>query len=136
MSDPEAHFFDDSTLKQMLRKMVQEKGQPIEFSERWNGEPEVSSYGWMDYDAFHHIRGFGEDEKGCSWIIEEEATVTEVTYSLFDGTDCDNINEVGINVAPARCACGKYRDMHLRYADSLGSILRYLLSNDGGGISI
>lgn len=136
MSAPEAHFFDDATLKQLLRKMVQEKGQPVEFHEQWNGEWEVSSYGWVDYDAYHHVKGFGEDEPGCAWTIEEEATLTEVTYSLFDGTDCENINEVGINVGPAHCACGKYRDMQLRYADSLGSILRYLLSNDGRGISI
>lgn len=136
MSVPEAHLFDDGKLKQMLRKMVQENGQPVEFQERWNGELEVSSFGWVHYDAYHHIKGFGEDESGCLWIIEDEATWTEVTYSLFDGTDCENINEVGINVGPARCACGKYRDVQLRYADSLGSILRYLLSNDGRGISI
>lgn len=135
-SVPEAHFFNDAALKQLLRKLVEEKGQPIEFQgETWDGKPDVSSFGWVDYDAHHHVKGF-VDEPGCSWSIASEATLTEVTYSLFEGSDCENRNEIGINVSPVNCACGKYRDMHLRYADSLGSVLRYLLSNDGRGISI
>lgn len=137
MTAEAAHFFDDTTLKRLLRKLVQEQGQPIRFDEEdWEGNPTVSSFGWIDYDAYHHIKGFGDDEDGCSWIIEDEAMLTEVTYSLYDGSDCDNRDEVGVNVGPARCGCGKYRDVQLRYADSLGSVLRYLLSNDGHGISI
>jgi hypothetical protein len=126
----------DRTFQQLLRKMVRERGQPVAFTEEdYEGNPTVSVNGWIDYDAYHHVRGIG-DELGCSWFIEEDALLTEETYYMAGDTDNDGTHEAGINITPVRCACGKYQDMHLRYADSLGSILRYLLSNDGGGISI
>jgi hypothetical protein len=135
VSETPVQFFDDRNFKQLLRKMVQERGQAVGFEENWKGELEVSAYGWMDTDAFHHIRGW-DGEKPCSWIIEDEAVLTEESYYAAGDTETDGTYEPGINIYPARCACGKYQDRHLRYADSLGSILRYLLSNDGGGISI
>jgi hypothetical protein len=135
VSETPVQFLDDRNFRQLLRKMVQERGQAVAFEENWKGELEVSAYGWMDTDVFHHIRGMGE-ERGCSWVIEDEAVLTEESYFVAGDTDTDGTYEAGINIHPARCACGKYRDMHLRYADSLGNILRYLLSNDGGGISI
>lgn len=136
MNTPAAHFFDDRSFQQLLRKMVRERGQPVAFTEEdFEGNPTVSALGWIDFDAHHHIKAFG-GETGCSWVIDEHALLTEETYFMAGDTDSDGTHEAGINIHPARCACGKYRDMHLRYADSLGSILRYLLSNDGGGISI
>lgn len=137
MTAEAAHFFDDTNLKRLLRKLVQEKGRAVQFDgEDFQGRPTVSSWGWMHYEAFHHIEGIGEDGNGCSWIIEDDARLIEETYTQVNDSECEGLDEVGINLSPARCACGKYRDMHLRYAESLGEVISYLLNNDGRGISI
>lgn len=97
MSETPVQFFDDRNFKQLLRKMVQERGQAVRFEENWKGELEVSAYGWMDTDAFHHIKGMGE-EPGCSWIIADEAVLTEEAYYAAGDTETDGTYEAGINI--------------------------------------
>lgn len=136
MSAPEAHFFHDPNLKRLLRQLVQEEGTPVQFDGKdRSGRLTVSSWGWVHHDAHRHVKGWG-GEPGCSWVIAEKASVIEESYIQVNDSECEGIDEVGINVTPVQCACGEYQDMHLRYADSLGSVIRYLLSNDGRGISI
>ena len=109
--------------KAALRDLMRRKGRPI----RRRSEPQwpefhVSTYGWLDYAALVHA-GY----EGCGWLVEPGAVLVEQAYSQFTDTDHDNESEVGINVGPVRCTCGKYTDVTLRYVGSLGEILRDLL---------
>jgi hypothetical protein len=120
-----------------LREFMQEKGRAVAFDqrelERWPEHPDmwVSPYAWMDFGAGYHILGTqygGKKPEGpCSWIVPEGAVLTEQTYSQFAGTDAGNAQEVGINVAGCRCACGEYTDMTLRFTGSLTEVLHSLL---------
>lgn len=122
--------FEDE-LRERLRSFMIEHGEPVEFDEHdsyhYPGEKDVSLYGWRHIDAFEHVRG-----GGCRWVIAPEAHLVERSYAQFADTVSDNDDEVGVNVAPASCVCGKYQQMHLRYVGSLGSVLRYVLSDQNG----
>lgn len=98
-----------------------------------NVEWRVSTYGWVDADAlFHALSTDHAGGKGCSWIVPEGVTLTEESYSQFEGTDADNSYKTGVNVSGAECACGQYRDVTLRYeAGTLGEILKDLFAADG-----
>lgn len=127
----------EAEYKAKLRDFMERKGRKVEFNERerklhpdWP-EYHVSTYGWSDYEADLHIHArewratsHGDD---CKWIVPEGAELVEQTYSQFDGTDADNLQEVGINVSPCHCACGKYSDVTLRFAGSLTEVLHDLL---------
>jgi hypothetical protein len=119
----------EAEYKAKLRKFMEDKGAKVEINEDAEYEwDEVSPYGWSDYDAVDHTRpaqGRWPGD-GCHWVVPEGATLTERTYSMFDGTFTDNKDEVGINVHPAHCACGKYTDVTLRYVGSLGDVIREL----------
>lgn len=133
--DGAASLFDDKQLKQLIRNLVEAKGAPVDFRETSRkGEPEPSYYGWKDYTAHKHVHPY--QEEGCRWIIDEQALLIEKTYGQFCGSDVSGIDEVGINIAPVDCACGAYRGITLRYTASLGEVLKYVLDNDGRGISI
>lgn len=133
--DGAASLFDETHLKQLIRTLVEERGAPVRFTGTdWQGNPEPSYYGWEDHEAQRHVHPY--EEPGCAWVIADQAVLIEKTYGVFDGTDHSGLDEVGINISPVRCACGKYDDMTLRYAASLGEVLKYVLDNDGRGISI
>src|SRR5688572_4395275 len=111
--------FDDQ-LKAGMRRLVAEKGKPVEFHENY-GYRSVSTYGWVDSNASEHVRpgSWNKKEKGCEWVIPEGIAVKEETYSMFDGTFTGNKDEVGINAEGVSCKCGKYKDVTLRVVCSL-----------------
>lgn len=110
--------------KAALRMFLAEKGQPVQFVEGWGGEPEVSTYGWVDYDKMMHARV-------CGWVIPEGAILTEQTYSQFGDTNAGNHDEVGLNVTGASCKCGEYTDVTLRYQGSFEEVLWSILGGVG-----
>ena len=107
-----------------LRNIAACKGRPVKFIDPDNEFPEfrVSTYGWCDWDAMEHIR-----EDGCAWVVDDGATVEELTYSEFQDTFSGNNDTVGVNVTPARCACGKYAGITLRVEGSFGQMLKDVL---------
>lgn len=122
----------NAELKAKMRKLVADKGDPVEFSSdsystTYNGG--VSSYGWKHHEAIAHCRQWGDK---CHWVIPASATLEERTYSLFQDTFTDNKDEVGINVYPCHCRCGKYTDITLRYVASLGETIRELTADHDG----
>lgn len=110
--------------REVLRAFVEGKGRPVRFTDPGNEYPmfRVSTYGWVDYEAMEHIR-----EDKCSWTVEQGAAVEEQTYSEFQDTFSDNRDTVGTNVAPAHCACGRYRGVTLRVECTLGEMLKEVL---------
>jgi hypothetical protein len=120
--------------KERLRELLRTKGHAVVFSER--DFEEVSPYGWTYFRADHHCTpkisslGLNRNAGDCQWVIPEGAKVVERTYSMFAGTFTDNDSEVGINVSPVHCQCGKYKDMTLRYTASLGETIRALTMDD------
>lgn len=107
-----------------MRKYIAENGRPGQVQRRWL-EPRVSAFGWEDNEAIKHIR-----KDKCSWIVPEGAAVEEFVYSEFDGTDCDNRMEIGINTDSVDCACGKYMDITLRVNGSLSDAIKYVCNYD------
>lgn len=105
--------------KPKVRRFMTEKGIPVLFDERFGDrEPEV--YGWRDGEAYDHGRE-------CGWVVPEGATLTEETYSQFTDTFSDNRDEVGVNVEPCHCTCGKYTDVTLRWDGTVDEMLTAIL---------
>lgn len=120
----------DEHVRRLIRHLVQEQGTPVAFKdEGHSSRPTVSEYCWRDIDATEHVR-----EGDCTWTIEESAQLHEEIYSVFEGTFVDNRDEIGVNAAPARCTCGAYTEMTLRYLGSLGDVLRFILGVENGRI--
>lgn len=141
-------------LRERLRDLVARKGVPVEINEAfdpkdpWNFESEVSVYGWTDYKAQLHAppaawasgrsRSLSRSPRRntymeigtCNWVVPEGVVLRERSYSQFDGTGCDNEDEVGINVYGCHCECGQYTDMVLRYTASLADTIRELTAPD------
>ena len=115
--------------KAAMRSFMEKHGMKVVVEERfydWAEDDDVSPYGWGDHEAYSHVRP-AEGKypgEGCHWIVPEGAKLYERTYSQFAGTFVDNENEVGINVAGCRCACGKYTDVILRYTGTLAEVMR------------
>ena len=110
--------------KKKMRAFMAEKGQKIAIEPKryeWEQDDEVSTYGWVDYDAQRHVR-----EQGCSWVVPAGARLYERTYSQFTDTFNDNEDQVGINVTGCRCACGEYEDVILRYSGGLADVMRFI----------
>lgn len=122
----------EAEFRAKLRKFMEDKGEPVRFEPKryeWQEDDEVSTYGWHDYEATLHCRPVDpkySDTDGCHWIVPEGAVAYERGYSQFTDTFHDNEDEVGINVRPAHCACGKYTDVTLRYVGSLAEVIREL----------
>lgn len=116
-----------SEMKQGMRRLIAEKGQKANFTTNYRGEPELSMYGWTDYDAVEHCASYGDD---CTWVVPEGVTVVEETISTFCGTFADNQDEVGVNAAGCHCACGRYKDVTLRVTCSLGEAIQSLIGYD------
>jgi hypothetical protein len=116
-----------------LRALLETHAKPVEFlpKQRWRNPevPEVSTYNeWFDYEATLHASPTTVMHGGgCGWVIEPGAEVTEDTYTEWGGTFGQDNHVLGINVTPARCRCGRYTDMTLRYEKSLSQTLRLLL---------
>jgi len=127
----EAMALKDERIRDRLREVVQKKGRPIRFEDeesyRYPGEQDVSIYGWVDHDAEEHM-----ENGDCIWSIGPTARLVERTYTEFGDTMNGNDDVIGINVSPAHCTCGEYRNMHLRYTESFGTILRDMLNVDNG----
>lgn len=107
-----------------VRAFIAAHGQKVEIAEKrfdWQDDDDVSTYGWIDHEAAGHIH------EGCRWIVAEGASLYERTYSQFDGTDADNINEVGVNVRGCECACGMYQKVILRWTGSVTEMLHSIL---------
>lgn len=134
--------------KAALRAFMVKKGRPVRFDERY-GVKEPDVYGWTDLAAedhiFTHERRDADNRHGyeyvrvqhCQWVVPEGSVLVEETYSQFAGTGCGNDNEVGINVSPCHCACGKHTDITLRFSGSLGEVLRELFGlSDRKGITL
>lgn len=134
--------------KAALRDFMERKGRPVHFTEGYNGGKDVSPYGWPDDAAENHIFSYDRVDDGskygkhvkvfhCGWIVPEGAVLTEETYSQFLDTFSGNEEEVGINVEGCHCKCGKYQDVTLRFAGSLGDVLRGLFNTeDKPGITL
>lgn len=114
----------EKQIKEGMRQYLERSGQKVDWEEHsWGRSANV--YGWWDHTAYYHIR----DDK-CRWIVPEGTVLKEETFSLFEGTDCDNRMEVGLNADGCRCACGKYADVTLRITASLGEAIRGVLGYD------
>lgn len=121
----------ETEFRAKLRKFMEDEGEPVLFVPKhyeWQEDDQVSTYGWHDWDAVWHCKpGRSHPESaGCHWIVPEGAVAYEREYSQFTDTFHDNEDEVGINVRPAHCACGKYTDVTLRYVGSLAEVIREL----------
>jgi hypothetical protein len=105
--------------KAKLRDFMARKGTPAEINHeaKYDGD-RVSVYGWISPE-YRHIY----DDK-CSWVVPEGARLEEHTYSQFTDTFHSAEYEVGIEVYPVHCACGKQQNVTLRYAGSLGDVVR------------
>jgi hypothetical protein len=119
----------EAEYKAKLREFMESKGRPVEFEplRSYETTPRPSIYGWSDYTAGNHIHPWEKDKQGCSWVVPEGAELVEETYSQFQDTDADNLQEVGINVSPCHCACGEYTDVTLRFTGSLTEVLHSIL---------
>ncbi len=123
-------------VKAGIRKLLADKGRMVQFEEGWGGEPTVSTYGWHDTDSYDHI--IGRDYSGsrvkktkpCEWVIPEGTIVQEESYSQFCGTFTNNRDEVGLNAAGVSCKCGKYKDVTIRVAMSLGEAIKAIVGYD------
>jgi hypothetical protein len=109
--------------REKIREYLQEHGCPMEFD---SSRPysQVSPYGYTDFEAWHHADSCG------GWVIPPGSTVEEVTYSMFTNTFSPNEQEVGLNVTPARCACGEYTNTTLRWKGSMTELLHAILGID------
>lgn len=98
---------------------------PNRFSQhRLPDEPEdarASTFGWRTHDRQHGGEGGGE----CGLVIPAGATVTERTYSVFEGTFVDNEDEVGLNVHPVSCNCGTVTDGYARWVGSMAELVEH-----------
>jgi hypothetical protein len=114
--------------KMKVRVFMAEHGEPVAVEEKryeWEQDDEVSTYGWVDYDAKRHCKPVEKwDGDGCQWVVPQGARLYERTYSMFMDTFSDNKDQVGINVTGCRCVCGKYTDTILRYEGGLADIMR------------
>lgn len=82
-----------------------------------NGRPRVeddSIYGWLDGDAYKHLK-----VEGCSII--EVTSVTEDEWSEFADTFSDNAEISGLT-GDAKCACGQWAGK-LRAEMDLGELI-------------
>lgn len=102
----------------------------------WRDDMAVSVYGWVDDQARDHVKPWDKDATPCRWIVPEGAQLTEVAYSEFVDTFTSNRYEVGVNVYPAHCNCGKFERVVLRWDGSLKEILHSILGLDGGTVSL
>lgn len=118
--------------KATIRDFITRKGEPIEFRrEYWMDEDDplsVSEYGWRDIRASYHCLPNYKWNKdgGCHWVVPEGTFLYEETYSMFDGTGCDNRMEEGVNIRGCHCACGKYRDITLRWTGTLADLINHI----------
>lgn len=122
----------DAEIKARMRDWLAEHGTKVKFDDRY-GYKSVDTFGWEDQGAFSHIHGdkYNEAAGGpCYWVIPEGTVIKEESYSQFNGTDQDNSYEVGINAEHIDCACGKYKDVTVRIASSLGDAIQALLGYD------
>lgn len=115
--------------KAAMRAFMERKGEKIRVESlgySWEEPDEVSVYGWSDWEARRHTYPAGDPWKGdgCHWVVPEGARLYERTYNQFQDTFTDNKDEVGINVAGCRCACGKYQDVILRYTGTLAEVMQ------------
>lgn len=115
--------------KAAMRAFVEKHGKKVLVVDKdydWQDDDETNVYGWQDFDSYEHVRPATEKWRGdgCHWVVPEGARLYERTYNQFAGTFVDNENEVGINVAGCRCACGKYTDVILRYTGTLAEVMR------------
>lgn len=130
---PAMTWTDDYKVK--VREFIEAKGQKVQVEEKrysWQDDDDVSTYGWTDYEAQQHIIGNNphlppEQNDHCRWVVPEGAVMYERTYSQFQDTDADNLNEHGVNVKGAHCACGKYTDVILRWTGSVTEMLHSIL---------
>ena len=116
-----------------LRTLLETHAKPVQFTDkaRWRNPniPEISAYNdWVAYEAYMHAVHPAQEQfgGGCGWVIEPGAEVTEEEYTEWGGTFGENTHTIGINVSPARCRCGRYANMTLRYEKGLGAALRDL----------
>lgn len=107
-----------------VREFIEAKGKKVQVEEKryeWQLDDEANVYGWTDYQAQEHIRS------GCRWIVPEGALMYERTYSQFQDTFTENSEDHGVNVRGARCACGEYTDVILRWDGSVTDMLHTIL---------
>lgn len=80
---------------------------------RKGGEPVESDsvYGWKDYDALGHVKGYGD---GCEWVVPDDPQISTQYISEFDGTDNPNLRYEVLDVYGVSCKCGRYANMTLR----------------------
>lgn len=122
----------DDQIKAAMRAWIAKSGTKVQFKD-YGGYKSVDTFGWEDRESYSHIHGdkYNSEAGGpCEWIIPEGTVVKEESYSQFAGTDQDNYYEVGINVEHVSCKCGKYTDVTVRVASSLGEAIQALLGYD------
>ena len=111
--------------KEKLRDFMARKGTPARINHDAEDDYDrVSFYGWIS-DEYRHIY----DAK-CSWVVPEGSRLEEHTYQQFTDTFHSAEYEVGIEVYPVHCACGKQQNVTLRYAGSLGDVIRDIVGVD------
>lgn len=113
-----------------VRDFMARHGNPVQFRPRqydWEADDEVSTYGWHDLEAMDHAGGTVRRRGTCHWVVPEGARLSERSYTMFAGTFVDADHEMGVNVTGARCACGRYPNVTLRWVGSVAEMLHDLL---------
>jgi hypothetical protein len=100
--------------------IIREGGEPVESD---------SVYGWKDYDADQHVKGWGD---GCEWVAPDHPEVSTNYISEFDGADVPSLRYKVLDVYGVSCKCGKYSDMTLRLkGETVLSIIQDLIFTKG-----
>ena len=123
--------------RELVRDFMARNGRPMQVNRdaTWSGD-RVSTYGWghEDWKIHRHVSEYGPRNlqgESCHWIVPEGATLEEHTYSMFAGTFTENTDEHGCEVYPVHCACGRYKDITLRWTGSLTEMLHDILGING-----
>lgn len=116
----------EDAYKQPLRDFMATKGKPV--------RKERNPYDWSDYRADGHT---GAQYGTCHWVVAPGALLTEASFVEWGGTFGTDTTEMAVEVTPATCACGQYRDYTLRFVGTFGEVLRGALGdNDQAGIRL
>lgn len=89
------------------------------------GEPitdPINYYGYMDYDAWRHIRE-------CAWLMPDVPVIEEETFSQFENTFTDASQHQAVLLRHVDCKCGLLTDRTVGYKGTLGDILTGILDD-------
>jgi hypothetical protein len=65
--------------------------------------------------------------KTCVWKAAENSNLKEISFSEFDGTDCESRQSTALILTHVSCSCGQYQDVELATSGSTGDLLAELV---------